>query len=348
MSSVPKFIDRIMATSTTTGTGTYTLGSAIAGYQAWSVLGDGNSAYYVAEDVNANGVPTGDWEVGIGTYATSGTTLTRDTVLASSNAGSAVSWAAGTRRVSLTVPATATPPPEEALVSILPGSRPVTIQGSNLSTGDTDLYTCPTGKRCYVGQSITYNESGSNIPRVVKVKVSGSYYPLTTALTVNNGFQGTATVIGYVLEAGESLSVTTTVANGLNIIFEAVEFDATAPLKSVKVIGLTTGDNTIYTCPSGKRATLLPASCLLGGNLNRLSFVNDAGGSHSWYYHMVPSGQAVGSAYKFQSATAVSASTLSILGLAGQLAPGDFINVNISAGAATQIVWANLWERTTV
>lgn len=104
--SGPLFFDRVMAASTTTGTGTYTLGSTITGYQAWSAVGDGNTAYYCAVDVDVNGVPIGDWEVGLGTYTAVGTTLARTTVLASSNAGSAVNWAAGTRRIFLTRPAT--------------------------------------------------------------------------------------------------------------------------------------------------------------------------------------------------------------------------------------------------
>ena len=101
--------DRVGNVSTTTGTGTYTLGAAITGYQDWVAVGDQHLAYYVAEDVDVNGVPTGNgWEVGLGLYSASGTTLARNLVLASSNSGSAVSWSAGTRRIWLTSPAAAT------------------------------------------------------------------------------------------------------------------------------------------------------------------------------------------------------------------------------------------------
>jgi hypothetical protein len=100
--------DRVGNVSTTTGTGTYTLGAAITGYQDWVAVGDQHLAYYVAEDVDSNGVPTGAWEVGLGLYSASGTTLARNVVLSSSNGGSAVNWSAGTRRVWLTSPAAAT------------------------------------------------------------------------------------------------------------------------------------------------------------------------------------------------------------------------------------------------
>ena len=90
--------DRVKETSTTTGTGTYTLAGAATGFQAFSVIGDGNTCCYAAEDGT-------DWEVGIGTYTLSGTTLARTTILASSNSGSAVNWSSGTRNIFCTLPA---------------------------------------------------------------------------------------------------------------------------------------------------------------------------------------------------------------------------------------------------
>ena len=92
--------DRVKSSTTTTGTGTITLGAAAAGFQAFSVIGDGNTTYYTITDT-----VNGTWEVGIGTYTASGTTLSRDTVLESSNSGSLVSFAAGTKDVFVTYPA---------------------------------------------------------------------------------------------------------------------------------------------------------------------------------------------------------------------------------------------------
>jgi hypothetical protein len=92
--------DRVRVTSTTTGTGTLTLGAASFGFQSFSVVGDGNTTYYTIVDP-----ATGAWEVGIGTYTASGTTLSRTTVLESSNANALVNFAAGTKDVFLTYPA---------------------------------------------------------------------------------------------------------------------------------------------------------------------------------------------------------------------------------------------------
>jgi hypothetical protein len=91
--------DRVQETTTTTGTGTVTLGGASSGYQSFAVIGDGNTTYYAIVDSTA-----GDWEVGIGTYTSSGTTLSRDTVLSSSNSGSLVSFGAGSKNVFVTYP----------------------------------------------------------------------------------------------------------------------------------------------------------------------------------------------------------------------------------------------------
>ena len=91
--------DRVSETTTSTGTGTVTLNGAAPGYQSFAAIGTGNSTYYCITD------NTSAWEVGIGTYTASGTTLSRDTVLASSNAGSLVSFAAGSKDVFCTGPA---------------------------------------------------------------------------------------------------------------------------------------------------------------------------------------------------------------------------------------------------
>ena len=90
--------DRVKETTTTTGTGTLTLVGAAAGFQSFSVIGDGNTTYYTITD----GL---NWEVGIGTYTASGTTLSRDTILESSNSGNAVDWGAGVKDIFVTLPA---------------------------------------------------------------------------------------------------------------------------------------------------------------------------------------------------------------------------------------------------
>jgi hypothetical protein len=90
--------DRVKETTTVTSTGTATLLGAVAGYQSFSVIGNGNTCYYTIAAQTGS-----DWEVGIGTY-TSPDQLSRDTVLSSSNSGSSVNFSAGTKDVFVTQP----------------------------------------------------------------------------------------------------------------------------------------------------------------------------------------------------------------------------------------------------
>ena len=95
--------DRVKETTTTTGTGTVTLLGASAGYQSFAAIGDANTTYYTIA-----GQTGSEWEVGIGTYTSSGTTLARTAVISSSNSGSLVNFSAGTKDVFVTYPASFT------------------------------------------------------------------------------------------------------------------------------------------------------------------------------------------------------------------------------------------------
>jgi hypothetical protein len=94
--------DRVKETTTTAGTGTVTLLGAATGFQSFAVVGDGNTTFYTIASQTGN-----EWEVGVGTYATSGTTLARTTVLSNSSATqpSALNFSAGTKDVFVTYPA---------------------------------------------------------------------------------------------------------------------------------------------------------------------------------------------------------------------------------------------------
>ena len=91
--------DRVKETTTTTGTGTYTLAGAVSGFETFTAnLSNSDTTYYVCTDNT-------DFEVGLGTFTSSGTTLSRDTILASSNSNNEVNWSSGTRSIFMTYPA---------------------------------------------------------------------------------------------------------------------------------------------------------------------------------------------------------------------------------------------------
>lgn len=91
-------LDRAQQTGTANTTVSFTLSGSVTGFQSLAGIGNGNTAYYSAFDT------PGNWEVGIGTYSTTGPTLTRTTILSSSNSGSAVTFS-GTVNVFVTYPA---------------------------------------------------------------------------------------------------------------------------------------------------------------------------------------------------------------------------------------------------
>ena len=114
--------DRVQETTNTTGTGAYTLGGAVAGFQTFaSVASDTDTVYYSITD-------NVDFEVGLGTYASGAGTITRTTVFSSSNSDAAVDWGIGTKNIFLTYPA------DKAVLE--DASNNVTV-GNNLIVGGT-------------------------------------------------------------------------------------------------------------------------------------------------------------------------------------------------------------------
>jgi hypothetical protein len=127
--------DRVQETTTTTGTGTLTLGGAVLGFQTFAIIGNTNTTYYT---ISSN--TSAQWEVGIGTYTASGTTLSRDTVLASSNAGSLVSFSAGTKNVYCTQPSSRAVYADGTTLTAANSSiLPVTSGGTGASSAATGL-----------------------------------------------------------------------------------------------------------------------------------------------------------------------------------------------------------------
>ena len=107
--------DRVKETTTTTGTGTITLGGAVSGFETFSAgIGNSNTTYYCI-------VLNAEFEVGLGTLSSDSSTLARTTVISSSNSDNAVNFSAGTKNVFCTLPASKT--------TILDASNNLTLPG---------------------------------------------------------------------------------------------------------------------------------------------------------------------------------------------------------------------------
>ena len=149
--------DRVKESTTTAGTGTVTLLGASAGFQSFAVIGDANTTYYTIA-----GQSTSEWEVGIGTYTLSGTTLARTTVLSNS---------AGTQPTALTFSAGA----KDVFVTY-PSSKSVNLDAS----GNASALGTPAS---FVGTNITGTAAGLSIGG------NAATASTATATTVGNSFQ---------------------------------------------------------------------------------------------------------------------------------------------------------------
>jgi hypothetical protein len=173
--------DRVKVLATTTGTGTFTLGSAVTGYQSFSVIGDGNSTYYTIA-----AQATADWEVGIGTYTASGTLLSRDTILESSNGGAAVDFPAGVKDVFVTYPA------ERSVYLDSAGSYPVqntfnTLNATTAVLTAGTISTTPASGTDIVNKTYVDTVASSGIHFHTPVRVES---PTALTVTYNNGTAG--------------------------------------------------------------------------------------------------------------------------------------------------------------
>ena len=182
--------DRVLETSTTTGTGAFTLAGALTGFRAFSAVmtSPSDTCYYAIEGLSGS-AQSGEWETGLGTYSASNT-LTRTTVLASSNAGAAVNFSAGTKRVMLAQGATATStslsesliiPCSDETTAITTGTAKVTFRmpyAFTVSAVRASVTTAPTGSTIL----IDINESGTTILST-KLMIDATEKTSTTATT---------------------------------------------------------------------------------------------------------------------------------------------------------------------
>ena len=126
--------NRVKETTETTGTGTYTLEGATGNFQGFTAVGDGNTCYYCCTDGT-------QFEIGIGTFTASGTTLARTTILSSTNSNNAINWSSGEKDIFVTLPSSKLVF-EDASNNVAIGNNITvggTVDGRDLATDGTKL-----------------------------------------------------------------------------------------------------------------------------------------------------------------------------------------------------------------
>jgi hypothetical protein len=216
--------DRVKETSVTAGTGTLTLAGASAGFQSFSAIGNGNTTYYAIVDSAA-----GTWEVGIGTYTSSGTTLSRTTVLSSSNSGSLVTFSSNSKDVFVTYPSEKSVYEDASNVVVQQSYGAITATSAALTTGTvstTPAANTDIANKQYVDglvtQGISYHEpvfvespnTTGNLNATYNNGTSGVGATLTNA-----GTQVALTVDGILMTVGKRVLIYNQTAQAENGVY---------------------------------------------------------------------------------------------------------------------------------
>lgn len=197
--------DRVKETTATAGTGTVTLLGASTGFQSFAVIGNSNTTFYCIAAQSGS-----EWEVGIGTYTSSGTTLARTTVLSNSSGTqpSALSFSAGTKDVFVTYPS----------------SRSIYADGTTLTATNSSVLPVASGGTGQTSFTANYIHYGS-------FSTSANFTYDGTTLAVAGAASGTA-VSATSSGSTATILATDTGVNGANI--KLVGNGATTPNKFIR------------------------------------------------------------------------------------------------------------------
>ena len=264
--------DRVRETTTTTGTGSVTLGGAYTGFQTFLAgVANNNSTYYTIANVI-----TGEWEVGIGTYTTAGNLLSRTTVLASSNSGSLVNFAAGSKDVFVTQPAERAVYIDSAGTTVNVGILAATGDSSFTSTGALQISAGTTGQRPTgaVGK-IRWNSTlsqyegydGANWTLLGGAVISNdtstasNLYPVFSSVTTGNAstlYTGNASLL-YKPSTGELQARVPVASNGIvvNSLTVATSYTIAAGYSGSSAGPITVSSGAVVTVSSGSRWVVL-------------------------------------------------------------------------------------------
>jgi Chaperone of endosialidase len=305
--------DRVQVTSSTYTTSSFTLGSAVTGFQGFSALTNGNTTYYAATD------SSGNWEVGYGAYTSATPALARTTILASSNSGSVVTFS-GTVNVFITYPA-----------------EKVVIQDAN---GNATVNLVYEGFTNAAAAGTTTTLTASSTPNWVVTGSGGQTYKLPDATTLNPGilytFNNNQSSGAIVVQNNSSTTIVSVPSGGfVTVILLANgsaagswDYHANIPsgtswstntLSTGSAITSTqavTGNTLISTVATGT-APLTVTSTTQVANLNAATAGSAGSVTNALTLNNIGSGAASGTTYNGSSAVTLSYNTIGASPVAG-------------------------------
>ena len=273
--------DRVQVTATANTTVSFSLGSAVTGYQNFSVITNGNTVYYGSSDGT-------NWEVGIGTYNSTGPVLTRTTILSSSNSGSAVSTFGASVNVWVDYPAGKSINQNASGYLSYDFSNSTLTNRLNFQTsttnGTTGIYALPNGTAVAASFQAANASDPTNASKVLiatngttdvqlvsGINGSGTYLPLTfynnggekMRLSVAGGLYvgtaGTDAGATNIQAAGNVTGAQVIASNGLHVNSKTVSISYSIPSGSSAMSAgpMTVASGVTVTVPSGSRWVVL-------------------------------------------------------------------------------------------
>ena len=223
--------------------------------------------------------------------------------------------------------------------SLMNNSKYVGVAGAgHVASGDVDLYTVPSGKIGIIVGANAYNDSMSAVDVFWEVKIGGTYYQIVQSHSVMGGALYSGQDVDIILPAGETFSVNVGTGSVINPSAEIWEADATSNLASAIVTSFISGDNTIFTSPTGRSASLLPGFVDVGPV--NLYYFNASGGTTLTSWNLVPSGGSVGTNNLLSSGNSITTGTAGNIQADISMNAGDFVSLNTNS-TGKQIAWIN-------
>lgn len=233
--------------------------------------------------------------------------------------------------------------------------RRFTQRSLNLSSGTTDLGGPASGKRWRLIHILLVIPAAGTSNPAMGWKTSGGVYALSLTTAASAGIATSQSGSPFpILENGEQFYITNG-SSGTNLFLLIEEFSTDSGLKSAKLTSLSSGNNTLYTCPSGFQTRCIQCSHsitnLISDNLGNVRYYNSTGSSRTVYVNHVLSGDSVvapgttgTNCAPERSVSVANAVVSQAFTIPSVMKSGDFINLNTDASTSNQACWMNLAE----
>lgn len=234
----------------------------------------------------------------------------------------------------------------------------ISLSGSSYLNGEARLTSAPAGtyaiiapavgKRLLV-QGMTAMNTGAGSATVTPCMMSGGIiYPLFAPTGINPSLDQSGFTNSYVFEGTETFGIVISgSAATVNVSLQGINFDNTIGFKTARLTSaeLVAGNNTVYVCPGGKTALLMPSNQSLFQTPTTMFYYNASGATQSYTWFICPSGgSATTSTQITRSGLTNANNTKALASAAATLGAGAFVAFGISNATDTQLVWVTVQE----